>query len=141
MIEDYTAFSALADLPALVRLQRRLEAQITPLAPLVEDEKAVRSQIDDLLVKAGIAKGDGVTCLGYDVVHNERNGQSRLNGDKLALQLRNRGLDAHDIALVIAMSTETGEPSSFATVKPGKGSVVRAPKPVPAKARLRRRAR
>jgi hypothetical protein len=141
MIEDYTAFSVLTDdLPGLVRQQRRLESQIAPLAPLVEDEKSVRQQIDALLVRAGIASGDGVTCLGYDVLHHERAGQSRIDAGKLSGQLLARGFDATTIATIIAMSTATGDPSAFATVKPGKGAKVRAPvKPVMAKAHLRRR--
>jgi hypothetical protein len=139
MMEDYTAFSRLTELPTLVRRQRMLEAAIAPLTPLVEDEKTVRQQIDALLLQAGIAPGDGVTCLGYDVIHHERVGQSRINGERLAIQLRARGLDPETVATVIAMSTEVGEPASWASVKPGKGSTVRAPKPVPAKATLRDR--
>jgi hypothetical protein len=126
-MKDYTTYPALADdLPPLVRKQRRLEAQILLLGPLSEDEKALRKAIDALLVAAGIAKGDGVTCLGYDVCHLERKGTSRLNEDALVIRLIEAGLSEATVRQVIAASTEVGDPSSWATVKPSKGSKVRA---------------
>jgi hypothetical protein len=124
-VQDYAAYPPLADLPPLVRKQRRLEAKLLPLTPILEDEKAVRKEIDALLVKAGITKGDGVTCLGYDVVHMERVGTSRLNQDVLIEKLVARGVDRTLVLDVIAFSTETGDPSTWAVVKPSKGSKVR----------------
>lgn len=114
----YTTYPALADLPALVRLQRRLEAKIAPLEPLMALEKDVRDQINALLLKAGFAKGEGVTCAGYDVVHHERAGRTTLNADTL----RANGVPEIDIRF----ATEVGKASSFATVRPMKGAKVRA---------------
>lgn len=124
-MEDYEVYSQLTALPKLVRQQRRLEAKIAPIVPLVDDEKAVRKSIDLLLVSAGIVKGDGVRCLGYDVVHNERKGQTTLNQDALLAALIGAGVDRALALDAIACSMETGEPAKFATVKPSKGSKVR----------------
>jgi hypothetical protein len=122
----FTAYPTLVDsLPPLVRKQRRLEAAIVPLAPLVDDEKAVRAEIDHLLIAAGLAKGDGVTCLGYDVTHCERVGSKRLNQDTLVLKLVAAGLAERLVIEILAASTETGDPSTWATVKPSKGAKVR----------------
>lgn len=126
-MKEYTAYSALAgDLPALVRKQRRLEKQIVLLVPLSEEEKALRKEIDALLITAGITtSGEGVTCLGYDVLHNARKGQSSLNADKILAFLVAGGVDKDFAVKVLTDSTETGDPSAWATVKPSKGSKVR----------------
>lgn len=123
----YTQYPQLDGLPPLVRQQRTLERQILPLAQHVLDEKAVRASIDALLIAAGIAKGEGVTCNGYDVTHIERAGTSRLNGDVLTESLVHAGVDRLLVTSAISASTETGDPSTWATVKPCKGASVRAP--------------
>jgi hypothetical protein len=123
----YVQYPRLDGLPALVRKQRRLEAQIAPLSPLELDEKLVRGEIDRLLVEAGLAKGDFVTCLGYDVTHNSRAGTSRLNQDLLVEQLVAAGVDRVVLLATISICTEIGEPPLWATVKPSKGSKVRLP--------------
>jgi hypothetical protein len=123
----YRQHAALADLPPLVRQQRTLERQILPLALHAADEKAVRASIDALLIAAGLAKGEGVTCNGYDVTHIERAGTSRLNGDVLTEQLVAAGVDRVLVTTALSASTETGDPSAWATVKPSKGASVRAP--------------
>lgn len=115
------------ELPPLVRKQRRLEAQIAEVTPIVEDEKAVRKAIDALLVAAGLGKGEGVTCLGYDVTHVERAGSSRINPDRLIAKLAGAGLAMTLVLEIVTASTETGEPSAWATVKPCKGAKVRLP--------------
>jgi hypothetical protein len=126
-MKDYTTYPALADdLPPLVRKQRRLEAQILALGPLSDEEKALRKDIDRLLVAAGIDKGDGVTCLGYDVCHLERKGTSRMNEDALVIRLIEAGMAERLVREILAASTEVGDPASWATVKPSKGSQVRA---------------
>ncbi len=110
----WNAYPALADLPALVRKQRTLEGKLVPLKALEEDEKAVRAQIDALLVAAGV---DLVTCAGYDVTHHHRDGRRWINGDLLA---------AAGVAdETITLATVTGDPWSYATVKPSKGAKVR----------------
>jgi len=126
MLKDYTAYAALVDLPPLVRKQRRLEAQIAPVAPLVDVEKALRKQIDARLLAAGLKKGEGVTCLGYDVLHCERKGESWLNPDTIVALLVAGGVDQGFALKVLIDSTETGDPAKWATVKPSKGSKVRA---------------
>lgn len=138
-MESYEAYSVLEPLWPLVNKQRQLEAKILPFAPLVDQEKAIRQDINDLLIKAGIAKGDGVTCHGYDVVHVERVGSTRLNQDMLASYLIQFGMPAQEVQEMIAACTETGEPSTWATVKPSKGSKVRLDTPTPAKAALRKK--
>ncbi len=125
MTDTYTQYPALAELPPLVRRQRTLEAQIVELAPLVEDEKSVRTQIDRLLIAAGIVAGDSVTCNGYDVMHHLRAGSHRLNQAVLVAQLVARGVDRGLVDDAIAGSTETGDSSTWATVKPSKGAKVR----------------
>jgi hypothetical protein len=131
----YSQHPALVDLPPLVRRQRTLEANLVDLLPLIDDEKAIRSQIDRLLVEAGILPGDAVTCNGYDVMHHLRAGSTRLNQAVLIAQLIAGGVDRAFVDQVIAVSTQTGEPSTWATVKPSKGSRVSATKK-PAKATL-----
>lgn len=124
-MEPYEAYSQLTDLPPLVRKQRRLEAQIAPIAPLVADEKAIRQQIDALLVAAAIAPSDGVTCLGYDVVHHTRKGQSTFNVEVLTAELVAAGLDKAVVAKILIDATETSDPPLWATVSPSKGAKVR----------------
>jgi hypothetical protein len=113
-------------LPPLVRKQRTLAAKIAVVAQDVQDEKAVRADIDALLVAAGLQKGEGVTCNGYDVKHNERDGQARINGDVLTEQLAAAGVDRTLIGQTIGNATETSKPSAFCTVTPTKGAKVRA---------------
>jgi len=123
----YTAYPALADLPPLVRKQRTLEAKIVAVAPLVEDEKTIRQQIDVLLIKAGMASGDVVTCNGYDVQHHRRKGAEGLNQATLIAQLVAAGLTRDVVDAAIAASTETGDPALWASVKPSKGARVKRP--------------
>ncbi len=126
---DYTAYPSLGLLPPLVRAQRRLEAQCVDLDAIAADEKAIRTRIDALLTKAGIASGEGVVCLGYDVVHHARAGQARLNQETLIAELVAAGVDRDLVDAVITAATEHGDPSSFATVKPPKGAEIRARSP------------
>lgn len=134
----YTAYPTLADLPPLVRRQRTLEAQLVAFAPLVDDEKTLRHQIDRLLVDAGIGAGDAVTCNGYDVQHHVRAGAHRLNQAVLIAQLVAGGVDRAFVDRVIAASTETGDPSGWASVKPSKGTrVTKIAAAVPEKGRKR----
>lgn len=121
----YADHPALAELPPLVRRQRLLEAKIVALAPVVDDEKTVRQQIDQLLLKAEIVAGNVVTCNGYDVMHHLRAGSSRLNQAVLIAQLVAASVDRAVVDAAIAASTETGDPSTWATVKPSKGAKVR----------------
>jgi hypothetical protein len=127
MLKDFTEYDTLEEtLPPLVRKQRRLEAQIVLLVPLAEEEKALRKEIDGLLLKAGLTKGEGVTCLGYDVLHNERKGQSSLNATKIVQLLVAGGVDEGFVLKVLIDSTDTADDPQWATVKPSKGSKVRA---------------
>ena len=126
-MDDYTAYGVLEDLPTLVRKQRALEAKIVPLASYLNDEQQLRKEIDARLVAAGIPANDGVTCLGYDVVHHERQGNAKLNPDALTAELVVAGLDRADVALMITACTERDEPSSWASVKPSKSAKVRKP--------------
>ncbi len=129
----FTQYPSLVEaLPPLVRQQRRLEAKLAKVAQDEKDEKAVRGQIDQLLIAAGLQKSDVVTCAGYDVKHNERDGQSSLNRDKITEQLIAAGVAPELVAQVLMDSTETGAPSLFCTVRPSKGAQVRAPQEAPA---------
>lgn len=123
----HTAYPALKGLPPLVKEQRRLEALIAPVTPLLEVEKDVRKQIDALLIIAAIGNGETVTCLGYDITHTERKGTERLNQDALVATLVSAGVDRVLVTSAIATCLETGEPSAWATVKPSKGATVKAP--------------
>lgn len=124
-VGTFTQYPALAELPPLVKRQRTLEGKIAPIAPLVDEEKAVRQQIDLLLRKAGIQKGDSVTCNGYDVGHHERKGQSSYNTDVLIALLEGAGLEKKKVFAILIEATETGDPALWASVKPSKGSKVR----------------
>jgi hypothetical protein len=129
----YSQYPSLVDtLPSLVRQQRRLEAKLAAVAQVEKDEKALRAQIDQLLVAAGLQKSEVVTCAGYDIKHNERDGPSSLNPVKITEQLIAAGVAPELVAQVLMDSTDTGAPSSFATVRPSKGAQVRAPQEAPA---------
>jgi hypothetical protein len=126
-MKDYTAYPTLEEaLPPLVRKQRRLEGRIVLLVPLAEEEKILRKEIDALLLAEGFTHGDGVTCLGYDVKHNERKGQSSLNPKTIVDLLVAGGVDEGFALKVLVDSTETADDPQWATVKPSKGSKVRA---------------
>ena len=123
----FTNYPVLVEaLPPLVRKQRRLAQQIAAVAAAVVDEKALRAQIDALLLAAGLKKSELVTCLGYDVRHNERDGQTSINEEKLVAQLVDAGIPERTAREILAYCTETGEPARFATVTPSKGAKVRA---------------
>ena len=109
-----------------MRKQRRLEAKLAAVAQAVIDEKAVRAEIDLLLLAAGCQKGDVVTCLGYDVRHNENAARSTINPDTLVAQLVAAGLHPELVTSIVAASTDVGSPAVYCTVKPSKGAKVRA---------------
>lgn len=124
----YAQFPMLrAHLPALIRLQRKLADQLAPLDALQADEKDVRAQILALLDADGIAPGDRVTCLGYDVLSRTRAGVDRLNPDVATEQFVAGGVARDFVDEVFAASTTTGDPAFWAEVKPTKGAAVRAP--------------
>lgn len=126
LVGPYTKFPALEEaLPPLLRKQRRLASKIAQVALAVIDEKKTRGEIDALLIKAGLQKSDVVTCLGYDVRHNEKAGQSSINPLILSEQLKAAGVAPEIVAAVVLASTETGDPAKFATVTPSKGAKVR----------------
>lgn len=111
-------------LPPLVKEQRRLAAKIAVDPTDVKAEKAVRAEIDALLVADGLQPGDLVTCDGYDVIHRERAGQSRIDPDLLTGHLTAAGLDAETVASLVAATTVTGDPALFCEVRASKGSAV-----------------
>jgi hypothetical protein len=113
------------DLPTLIMRQRRLASKISIVAPQIKEEKALREQIDELLVAAGLKKSDVVTCNGYDVRHNERDGQVSIDGYKLSERLVAGGVDRAFVNEVLEDCTETGAVAKFATVTPTKGAKVR----------------
>lgn len=122
----YTQHRSLVEpLPPLVRKQRRLAATLAAVAQAEKDEKALRQQIDQLLVAAGLKKSELVTCLGYDVRHHERDGQTWTNTTKATELLVAGGVDRDFAVKVLAASEETGEIAKFATVTPSKGAKVR----------------
>ncbi len=128
-LHDWSAYRGLDGLPALVEKQRELEGQLAALEDIAAQEKAKRDEINTLLVAAGFAKGTGVRCLGYDVVHHARDGQTSLNQETIIAELVAAGVDAGLVDTVITLATERGEPSSYASVKPAKGAVVKVPAP------------
>lgn len=137
-VGPHTDFPALKTLPTLVKEQRKLEAIIAPVEPLIEEEKACRRDIDALLLRAGIAKGESVTCLGYDVTHCSRAGNETLNPDTIVTLLLDIGVERDVAEQILKDSTDTAEDPAWATVKPSKGSTVRLPM---AKAGLKKKAR
>jgi hypothetical protein len=125
-LADYERFPRLEPLPALVRKQRRLEGKISPLEHLVDQEKAVRKDIDVLLLAEGFTRGEGVICNGYDVVHRDRKGQTSLDPVKLFDELVKNGVDELVAAQCITDATDTGDPPQWAEVKPSRGAKVRS---------------
>lgn len=124
-VGTYLAHPTLDGLPVLVRKQRTLEATIAAIAEDVDEEKRLRQAIDLLLIGAGIAPGEGVTCNGYDVTHHSRVGSSRLDQDQLVRLLVADGVDPDWLSETLVDCTIVGEPPLWATVKPMKGSQVR----------------
>lgn len=133
----FERYPAMASLPTLVRKQRRLEKRLAPLDQAEKDEKAVRASIDALLIAEGFAKGEGVTCLGYDVVHREREGNQFISRDLLIAagmfsreKLLAAGVDVAvldaclDVAIIDAC-VDRHKKSEYATVNPTKGASVR----------------
>lgn len=118
--------SLVEPLPPLVRKQRRLEQKLAAVAQTILDEKAVRAEIDALLLAAGCEKGDVVQCLGYDVRHNENAARSTINPDTLVAQLTAAGLHPEIVRQIVVASTDVGSPAVYCTVKPSKGAKVRA---------------
>ena len=127
MIGPFTEHPSLVEpLPPLVRKQRRLEQKLAAVAQAILDEKAVRAEIDQLLLAAGCEKGDVVQCLGYDVRHFENDARTSINAATLVVQLTAAGLNSELVTQIIAASTDTGSPAVYCTVKPSKGAKVRA---------------
>jgi len=123
---SYTRYPALADLPPLVRRQRKFEALLgNEDGAYADQEKAVRKQIDSLLVDAGLVQGDVVTCNGYDVVRRGQKGRSSINVERLVESLVNAGLERASVLSLVLSATDTGDPSSWAEVKPSAGAKVR----------------
>ncbi len=120
------------ELPRLVRRQRRLERQIASIGDAIAVEKQTRQQIDELLVGVGLKKGEHVTCLGFDVTHNERDGRDSINEERLLALLEAAGLDAEYAADLVKAATDDGKDAKFATVRPSKGAAVRADRAVAA---------
>jgi hypothetical protein len=124
----FTRYPALVEaLPPIVKRQRRLAARIATVAQDVIAEKAARAEIDALLVAAGLLKGDVVTCAGYDVKHHEKAGHASLNPETIVAELVAAGVDRDLVLQVLVASTETGQPSVYATVTPSKGAKVQKP--------------
>ena len=136
-VGTYIQHPTLVDpLPPLVRKQRRLAKAIAVVAQAVKDEKAVRQDIDVLLLAAGLKKSELVTCAGYDVRHHEKAGQESLNADTITASLIAAGVAPELVAQVLMDSTETGQLSVYCTVTPTKGAQVRAPQARPGSLRL-----
>jgi hypothetical protein len=122
----YTRYPALKEtLPPLVTKQRTLAAKIAKVAQTIKDEEAIRKDIDARLVLAGLQKSDVVTCKGYDVRHNERDGQERISPKILTAYLTAMEWAPEDVAAILMAVTEVGQPAKFATVTPTKGAKVR----------------
>lgn len=122
----YTTFRTLVGLPALVRKQRQLEAKLgDDKGSFVDQEKAVRDEIDLLFVELKFASGDGVTCNGYDVVHRERKGREAIDVPTLIVELGAFGVTPEQAQFAITAATKRGDPSHGAEVNPSKGAKVR----------------
>lgn len=120
-LTPYEDHPALVDaLPTLIRRQRKLAKKVAELKPAEADEKAVRAEIDALLVAEGLASGEGVECQGYDVIHRERDGNAFISRELL--------LAAGVEVTVIDACIDHHQASKFATVAPAKGATVRRPK-------------
>lgn len=125
-IGTYLKHPMLAGLDVLVRAQRRLEALLgNDEGSFAEQEKAVRKDIDKLLADAGFAPSEFVTCNGYDVTRRGQKGRSSINTERLVERLVLAGFDRVDALQLVLDCTDTGDPSTWAEVKPSKGAKVR----------------
>jgi len=125
-VGTFTNHRELAPLPPLVRKQRQLEAKLgDEHGPFVDQDKAVRKDIDALLAAAGLQQAEFVTCNGYDVTRRGQKGRSSINSLKLVEQLVLAGLDRVKALKAIVDSTDVGDASTWAEVKPSKGAKVR----------------
>jgi hypothetical protein len=109
------------DLPRLVKQQQAAYAKIAVDPQDVKAEKAIRGEIDALLIADDFANGDQVTCNGCVVTHVERAGSSRLDPELVHAYLLAR-LDAAAADALITDWTITGDPAIFCTVKAEKGA-------------------
>jgi len=107
-------------LPPLVRKQRALAAKIAVDPQDVKDEKAVRGDIDALLVTAQFTNGDTVTCDGAVITHHVRAGAARLDPEPVDAYLEKTVGRAEADAL-ITLWTITGPDAVYCSVKEPKG--------------------
>lgn len=121
----FTDYAGLEMLPRLVRQQRTLARRLADMAQDEKDEKAVRVEILALLEAAGIKAKGSVTCIGYEVIHSTRAGQSWISPELVLELLVAAGVERELVAEVITKATVDGTPSKFATVRPEKGAKVR----------------
>jgi len=109
------------DLPRLIKQQQAAYAKIAVDPADVKAEKALRGEIDALLIADDFANGDAVTCNGCVVTHVERAGSSRLDPELVHAYLLAR--ERADIAdALITTWTITGAEAVYCTVKAEKGA-------------------
>jgi hypothetical protein len=117
-------------LPRLVREQQRLDARIGPrereLEPLIAKEKALRGQIDALLMQAGLGHLDAVTVNGLVVTHNKRRGQTKIDEAILVVGLTMAGVPEETVRKVLKAASTTSADVHFATVAPAKVALKKA---------------
>lgn len=126
---EYSKFSKLEPLPPLVRKQRKLAAQLgDEHGSFVDQDKTVRTDIDELLVASGLAKGEGVLCLGYEVVHRERLGNLALKEDVFVERMfQEHGVDREKVRALLLACSGRGATAKWAEVDPPKAAKVRKP--------------
>lgn len=106
-------------LPPLVKKQRALAQKIAVDPQDVKDEKAVRADIDALLVTAQFTNGDTVTCDGAVITHHVRAGSARLDPEPVEAYLVSTVGQAAADNLITAW-TITGPAAVYCSVKESK---------------------
>jgi hypothetical protein len=107
----YLAHPVLAGLPALIFRQQELKAQMAPLEALVAEEKAIRADIEALLIAAGV-EDEKVTVGQFTISRTEVDGAEFLSEDLLLAA----GVDAD----IIKAAKDRHAAYSYASVRKAK---------------------
>jgi len=108
------------DFPRLLKEQRRLAKLIAVDPKDVKQEKAIRGDMDALMVADNFTNGETVTCDGAVITHHVRAGQARLDPEPVDAYLEKTVGRAEADAL-ITLWTITGPDAVYCSVKEPKG--------------------
>jgi len=121
---SYREHPVLAELPMMITAQQAMKARIAAVAPIVIEEKAIREQMEALILVCDLPEklpngknGEWVTCGDYKVNRVKKPGQTKIDGGLLTAWLLDHEWDTDEIAACLKAVTVTGEPSSHVEVR------------------------